>query len=74
MTITSLNRKLLRDLWAMKAQALAIATVVAAGVAMNVMYLSNFESLRETRRVYYERQRFADVFAHNDNFFVVLQF
>ena len=63
MTITSLNRKLLRDLWAMKAQALAIATVVAAGVAMNVMYLSNFESLRETRRVYYERQRFADVFA-----------
>ena len=27
------------------------------------MYLSNFESLRETRRVYYERQRFADVFA-----------
>jgi putative ABC transport system permease protein len=61
--VTALNRKLLRDLWAMKAQALAIATVVAAGVAMNVMYLSNFESLRETRRVYYERQRFADVFA-----------
>ena len=61
--VSALNRKLLRDLWHMKAQALAIATVVAAGVAMNVMYLSNFESLRETRRVYYERQRFADVFA-----------
>ena len=61
--VSALNRKLLRDLWAMKGQALAIAMVVAAGVAMNVMYLSNFESLRETRRVYYERQRFADVFA-----------
>jgi putative ABC transport system permease protein len=61
--LSALNRKLLRDLWAMKAQALAIAMVVAAGVAMYVMYLSNFESLRETRRAYYERQRFADVFA-----------
>jgi putative ABC transport system permease protein len=61
--VSALNRKLLRDLWAMKAQAFAIAMVVAAGVAMYVMYLSNFESLRETRRVYYDRQRFGDVFA-----------
>jgi putative ABC transport system permease protein len=37
--------------------------VVAAGVAMNVMYLSTFESLRATRDSYYDRQRFADVFA-----------
>lgn len=63
LALTPLNRKLLRDLWVMKAQALAIAMVVAAGVAMYVMYLSNFESLRETRRVYYEQQRFGDVFA-----------
>jgi putative ABC transport system permease protein len=63
MTISALNRKLLRDLFAMKAQALAIALVVAAGVAMYVMYLSNFASLRQTRAAYYERQRFADVFA-----------
>jgi len=34
MRITPLNRKLLRDLLAMKGQALAIAMVVAAGVAM----------------------------------------
>ena len=47
----------------MKSQALAIAMVVAAGIAMYVMYLSNFESLRATRRAYYEHQRFADVFA-----------
>lgn len=63
MTVSALNRKLLRDLLAMKAQALAIAMVVAAGVAMYVLYLSNFASLRQTQRGYYERQRFADVFA-----------
>jgi putative ABC transport system permease protein len=63
MRISPLNRKLLRDLWLMKAQALAIAMVVAAGVAMFVMYLSNFSSLRETRDSYYDRQRFAHVFA-----------
>jgi putative ABC transport system permease protein len=63
MTISALNRKLLRDLLAMKGQALAIAMVVAAGVAMYVMYLSNFESLRRTQQAYYERQRFAEVFA-----------
>lgn len=63
MMMSALNRKLLRDLLGMKGQALAIAMVVAAGVAMYVMYLSNFESLRRTQRAYYERQRFADVFA-----------
>lgn len=63
MAISSLNRKLLRDIFAMKGQAFAIAMVVAAGVAMYVMYLSNFDSLRETQRTYYERQQFADVFA-----------
>ncbi|HEX2339510.1 MAG TPA: FtsX-like permease family protein [Vicinamibacterales bacterium] len=63
MTISALNRKLLRDLLAMKGQAFAIAMVVAAGVAMYVMYLANFASLQETQRAYYARQRFADVFA-----------
>src|SRR6478672_2265207 len=61
--LSSLNRKLLRDLLLMKGQAIAIAMVVAAGVAMNVMYLSTFDSLRGTRDAYYQRQRFADVFA-----------
>src|SRR5678816_95471 len=63
MTISALNRKLLRDLLAMKGQALAIAMVVAAGVAMYVMYLSTFDSLYRTRDAYYEQQRFGDVFA-----------
>jgi putative ABC transport system permease protein len=46
----------------MKGQVIAIAMVVAAGVAMYVMYLSNFASLRQTQQTYYARQRFADVF------------
>jgi putative ABC transport system permease protein len=58
-----LDRKLLRDLWAMKGQALAIAVVIGAGVTMFVTYLSNFESLERTRAAYYADARFADVFA-----------
>ena len=58
-----LDRKLLRDLWEMKGQSVAIASVIAAGVTMFVMYLSNFDSLQRTRAAYYESARFADVFA-----------
>ena len=60
--MSALNRKLLRDLLAMKGQAFAIAMVVGAGVSMYVMYLSNFASLQRTRATYYSQQRFADVF------------
>jgi putative ABC transport system permease protein len=61
--VRALDRKLLRDLWEMKGQSIAIGSVVAAGVAMFVMYLSNFESLQRTRAAYYESARFGDVFA-----------
>ena len=47
--VRALDRKLLRDLWEMKGQALAIAAVIAAGVTMFVTYLSNFDSLQRTR-------------------------
>jgi putative ABC transport system permease protein len=61
--VPMLDRKLLRDLWEMKGQSIAIAAVIAAGAAMFVTYLSNFDSLRRTRAIYYESARFADVFA-----------
>ncbi|MGE3274796.1 MAG: ABC transporter permease [Vicinamibacterales bacterium] len=61
--LSALDRKLLRDLWGMKGQALAVAAVIASGVTMFVTYLSNFDSLQRTQEAYYERQRFADVFA-----------
>jgi putative ABC transport system permease protein len=58
-----LDRKLLRDLWALKGQSFAISLVIGAGVAMFIMYLSTFASLRLTQATYYDRYRFADVFA-----------
>jgi putative ABC transport system permease protein len=63
MRIAALDRKLLRDLAGMKGQAFAIGLVLAAGIAMYVAYLSNFDSLQRTRAAYYDRFRFADVFA-----------
>lgn len=59
----ALDRKLLRDLWHVKGQALAIAAVVACGVAIVVMTYGAMTSLRETRDTYYEQYRFADVFS-----------
>ena len=49
MVLRPLDRKLLRDLWTLKGQALAISLVIGAGVAMFIMYLSTFSSLRLTQ-------------------------
>jgi len=61
--MSPLNRKLLRDLWAMKGQAVAIASVMACGVALFVLSRSMLSSLELTQQTYYERFHFADVFA-----------
>jgi putative ABC transport system permease protein len=58
-----LDRKLLRDLRRIWAQALAIALVMASGVATYVLASGAYHSLDETRAAYYLRYRFADVFA-----------
>ena len=58
-----LDRKLIRDLWRMKGQAVAIAVVMALGVMMQVMMSGLVSSLDETRRGYYERYRLADIVA-----------
>ncbi len=63
MRIAPLDRKLIRDLWAIRGQALAIALVVGAGIAIFVAMLSTFDALDLTLRTYYDRYRFADVFA-----------
>ncbi len=59
----ALTRKLLRDLRRMRSQAIAIALVLAAGIAMYVAYFSTFDSLQRTRAAYYADYRFADMFA-----------
>ncbi len=60
----ALNRKLLRDLWHLRGQALAIAAVIMGGVATLVMSLSTYDSLVRTRDRFYSDYRFAQVFAN----------
>lgn len=61
--VTMLDRKLLRDLRRMRGQVVTIALVVACGIAAFVASLTTYQSLRWSQRGYYERARFADVFA-----------
>jgi putative ABC transport system permease protein len=59
----ALDRKLLRDLWHLRGQVLAIAAVIMGGVATLVMSLSTYDSLVTTRDRFYGEYRLADVFA-----------
>jgi putative ABC transport system permease protein len=58
-----LDRKLVRDLWHLRGPGLAIAIVTACGVASFVALRSMQHHLAEAQRSYYQRGRFADVFA-----------
>jgi putative ABC transport system permease protein len=58
----AIDRKLIRDFRRLWAQALAIALVLACGVAILLTSLGMYRALDETRTAYYERNRFADVF------------
>lgn len=59
----ALDIKLLRDLRRLWAQALAIALVMAAGVATLILGVGAYDSLSTTRERYYDAHGFADVFA-----------
>ena len=61
--MSALDAKLVRDLVHQRGQVLAIALVMAAGLAVLVMSLGSVVALEETRRAYYERAGFAHVFA-----------
>lgn len=61
--LSALDRKLLRDLSRLKGQAFAVGVIVACGVAILIMALGALASLEQSRNAYYERYRFADVFA-----------
>ena len=64
--MTSLDRKLLREVLRLRGQALTIAVVVASGVACYIALQSAWQALFQSRDLYYETNRFADVFAHLD--------
>jgi putative ABC transport system permease protein len=61
--INALDRKLLRDAWRARGQMISIALVVACGVMTVVTMRSSYESLEASRRAFYDRYLFADVFA-----------
>ncbi|WER50638.1 FtsX-like permease family protein [Cupriavidus sp. WKF15] len=53
-----------RELWRLRAQAIAAALVVACGIAVLVAMNGAWRSLASAKDRYYEMQRFADVFAN----------
>lgn len=61
--MSALDKKLMRDMGRLWAQALAIALVLAAGAATLILAVGTYRSLEETRAAYYDRYRFAEVFA-----------
>lgn len=61
--IRTLDIKLLRDLRRLWPQVVAIALVMASGVATLILGIGAYDSLSTTRARYYEANSFADVFA-----------
>jgi putative ABC transport system permease protein len=61
--VQAIDRKLLRDFKRLWIQAIAIALVLACGVAVLLTSVGMYNALSQTRSAYYERNRFADVFA-----------
>ncbi|MGB5961170.1 MAG: FtsX-like permease family protein [Coleofasciculaceae cyanobacterium] len=60
--MNALNQKLLRDLLRLRGQVIAIALIVACGIACLVTMMSAYDSLQLSQQTYYDRYRFADVF------------
>ncbi len=60
----TLHRKLLRDLWRMRLQALAIGLVIGSGIAVFIMMLGAMASLEATKDAYYAQSRFGQLFVH----------
>src|SRR5262245_66155594 len=61
MRLASLDRKLLRDLKRLRAQAIAVSGVLSCGVALFVMATGMYDSLERARDGYYDSARMADV-------------
>jgi putative ABC transport system permease protein len=60
----ALWKKLFRDLWHLRAQVIAIAVVVAAGVSIFYSSMGTLDSLLRAQAEYYARFRLAEVYAH----------
>jgi putative ABC transport system permease protein len=63
MLVTALHRKFLRDVSRLKGQVLTIALVLAGGMTSFIALQGTYASLIRSRDAFYDRQRFAHVFA-----------
>ena len=61
--VRAIDRKLLRDLWALKTQVVSIALVIACGIGGLIASFSTYDSLLFSREHYYDTARFPHVFA-----------
>jgi putative ABC transport system permease protein len=64
MLLSAIDRKLLREVAQLKGQIATIALVLAGGITCFIALLGTYLSLDRAREAYYDRCRFADVFAH----------
>ncbi len=58
--LSTLNRKLARDIWRARGQVAAVTAVILCGIGDFVMTLSAYRNLQLTRDTYYREYRFAD--------------
>jgi putative ABC transport system permease protein len=57
----TLDRKLFRDLWRMRINAIAVVMLLGCGLSIFVMAVGMRDSLKRTRREYYTTQQMADL-------------
>lgn len=62
--VATIDRKLLREVARLKGQVATIALVLASGITCFIALRGTYDSLLWSRDAYYDRYRFADVFAH----------
>jgi putative ABC transport system permease protein len=63
LALSALDRKLLRELSRLKGQIVTIALVLASGITCFLAMRGTYDSLESAREAYYDRYRFAHVFA-----------
>ena len=63
MKFSSLNKKIFRDLFKIKGQCFAIATVIACGISLLIASFSTITTLETSMNTFYNLSRFGDIFA-----------
>ena len=62
--INPLNLKLIRDIWKIRGQCIAIALVVGCGIGLMIATFGTISTLENSLHAFYEKTRFSDVFGN----------